>query len=324
MSIHLRHAAACYQAPDGEVEAVRDVSFDVAQGEFVSLVGPSGCGKSTLLSAIAGLEPLTGGTVNVAGQPVTGPSRRVGFMPQRDQLFEWKSIWDNVTLGLAVQRERGSAAYDHVRELLDRYELSGFAGKRPCQLSGGMRQRCALIRTLASDPEILLLDEPTTALDVTIQAQILDLLRNLKDRINSSIMLITHDLGVVADMADKIMVMYAGRPVEFGTAEEIFYESRHPYTWGLIRSIPEQAIEEKKPLTPIHGNPPSLMNLPEGCVFSPRCPYATDKCRKQRPERVVTESGHYSACHYSGDPEFLKNAPETSRTRKDSKKGGEA
>ena len=107
-------------------------------------------------------------------------------------------------------------------------------------------------------------------------------------------------------------------------AEEIFYESRHPYTWGLIRSIPEQAIEEKKPLTPIHGNPPSLMNLPEGCVFSPRCPYATDKCRKQRPERVVTESGHYSACHYSGDPEFLKNAPETSRTRKDSKKGGEA
>ena len=121
MSIHLRHAAACYQAPNGEVEAVRDVSFDVAQGEFVSLVGPSGCGKSTLLSAIAGLEPLTGGTVNVAGQPVTGPSRRVGFMPQRDQLFEWKNIWDNVTLGLAVQRERGSAAYDHVRELLDRY-----------------------------------------------------------------------------------------------------------------------------------------------------------------------------------------------------------
>lgn len=165
MSIHLRHAAACYQAPDGEVEAVRDVSFDVAQGEFVSLVGPSGCGKSTLLGAIAGLETLSGGTVEVAGVPVTGPSRRVGFMPQRDQLFEWKSIWDNVTLGLAVQRERGSAAYDHVAELLARYELAGFAKKRPCQLSGGMRQRCALIRTLATDPEILLLDEPFSALD---------------------------------------------------------------------------------------------------------------------------------------------------------------
>ena len=109
MSIPLRHAAACYQAPDGEVEAVRDVSFDVAQGEFVSLVGPSGCGKSTLLSAIAGLEPLTGGTVNVAGQPVTGPSRRVGFMPQRDQLFEWKSIWDNVTPEPAVRCPRCSS-----------------------------------------------------------------------------------------------------------------------------------------------------------------------------------------------------------------------
>ena len=187
-----------------------------------------------------------------------------------------------------------------------------------------MRQRVMIAMALACDPDILIADEPTTALDVTIQAQIIELMQEMQEKNGNAIIMITHDLGVVADMADKIMVMYAGRPVEFGTAEEIFYESRHPYTWGLIRSIPEQAIDEKKPLTPIHGNPPSLMNLPEGCVFSPRCPYATDKCRKQRPERFVTESGHYSACHYSGDPEFLKNAPETSRTRKDSKKGGEA
>ena len=129
----------------------------------------------------------------------------------------------------------------------------------------------------------LIADEPTTALDVTIQAQIIELMQEMQEKNGNAIIMITHDLGVVADMADKIMVMYAGRPVEFGTAEEIFYESRHPYTWGLIRSIPEQAIEEKKPLTPIHGNPPSLMNLPEGCVFSPRCPYATDECRKSRP-----------------------------------------
>ena len=207
MSIHLRHAAACYQAPDGEVEAVRDVSFDVAQGEFVSLVGPSGCGKSTLLSAIAGLEPLTGGTVNVAGQPVTGPSRRVGFMPQRDQLFEWKSIWDNVTLGLAVQRERGSAAYDHVRELLDRYELSGFAGKRPCQLSGGMRQRCALIRTLASDPEILLLDEPFSALDYQTRLAVsADIWRIIRQE-GKTALLVTHDISEAVSMSDRVVVL---------------------------------------------------------------------------------------------------------------------
>ena len=146
MSIHLRHAAACYQAPDGEVEAVRDVSFDLEDGEFVSLVGPSGCGKSTLLRAIAGLEALSGGAIDFDG------AANVGFMPQRDQLFEWRSIWDNVTLGLRVQRERDDAAYDHVRTLLERYGLASFAKKKPAQLSGGMRQRCALIRTLATDP----------------------------------------------------------------------------------------------------------------------------------------------------------------------------
>ena len=207
MSIELRHAAACYQSADGEVEAVRDVSFAVTEGAFVSLVGPSGCGKSTLLSAIAGLEPLTGGTVNVAGQPVTGPSRRVGFMPQRDQLSEWKSIWDNVTLGLAVQRERGSAAYDHVRELLDRYELSGFAGKRPCQLSGGMRQRCALIRTLASDPEILLLDEPFSALDYQTRLAVsADIWRILRQE-GKTALLVTHDIAEAVSMSDRVIVL---------------------------------------------------------------------------------------------------------------------
>lgn len=207
MSIHLRHAAACYQAPDGEVEAVRDVSFDVAQGEFVSLVGPSGCGKSTLLSAIAGLEPLSGGAIDVAGQPVTGPTRRIGFMPQRDQLFEWKSIWDNVTLGLAVQRERGSAAYDHVAELLARYELEGFAKKRPCQLSGGMRQRCALIRTLATDPEILLLDEPFSALDYQTRLAVsADIWRIIRQE-GKTALLVTHDISEAVSMSDRVVVL---------------------------------------------------------------------------------------------------------------------
>lgn len=142
--IQILHAAFVYQSPDGEVEALRDVSFDVQEGEFCSIVGPSGCGKSTLLSALAGLEPLTGGRVELKGEPVCGPSRKVGFMPQRDQLFEWRSIWGNVTLGLTVRGENTPQRQAHVRELLERYGLADFAQKRPSQLSGGMRQRCAL------------------------------------------------------------------------------------------------------------------------------------------------------------------------------------
>ena len=137
----------------------------------------------------------------------------------------------------------------------------------------------------------------------------------MQEKNGNAIVMITHDLGVVADMADKIMVMYAGHPVEFGTADEIFYESRHPYTWGLIRSIPEQAIDEKKPLTPIHGNPPSLVNLPKGCAFAPRCPYATDRCHVERPAKQDLGGGHYSACHFANDEAFAANAPDTSRSR---------
>ena len=163
--ISIRDAALTYQARNGEVEALGGVSFDVAEGEFVSIVGPSGCGKSTLLGVLAGLETLDGGAVSLYGQPVTGASGRMGFMPQRDQLIEWRSIRDNVMLGLQIRRDRDPAHRDHVETLLKRYDLSEFAVKRPDQLSGGMRQRCALIRTLATGPDILLLDEPFTALD---------------------------------------------------------------------------------------------------------------------------------------------------------------
>ena len=191
------------------VTALKDISLTVNQGEVVVILGPSGCGKSTLLSAIAGLEPLSGGAIDVAGQPVTGPTRRIGFMPQRDQLFEWKSIWDNVTLGLAVQRERGSAAYDHVQELLDRYELSGFAGKRPCQLSGGMRQRCALIRTLATDPEILLLDEPFSALDFQTRLSVSSDISRIIRQEGKTALLVTHDISEAISLSDRIFVLSA-------------------------------------------------------------------------------------------------------------------
>ena len=178
MSIELRHAAACYQSADGEVEAVRDVSFAVTEGAFVSLVGPSGCGKSTLLSAIAGLEPLSGGSIRIDGQPVEGTSPKVGFMPQRDQLFEWRNIWDNVTLGLTVR-----------------------------QLSGGMRQRCALIRTLATQPEILLLDEPFSALDYQTRLAVsADIWRILRQE-GKTALLVTHDIAEAVSMSDRVIVL---------------------------------------------------------------------------------------------------------------------
>ena len=149
-------------------------------------------------------------------------------------------------------------------------------------------------------------------------------MQEMQKKNGNAIIMITHDLGVVADITDKIMVMYAGRPVEFGTADEIFYGSIHPYTWGLVRSIPEPLQDQKKPLTPIQGNPPSLVNVPQGCPFSPRCPYATDLCRSKRPERYVTSTGHYSSCHYAGDADFVAaNAPKTSRDRAEKTSGGQ-
>lgn len=204
--IQLLHAAFVYQSPDGEVEALRDVSFDVQEGEFCSIVGPSGCGKSTLLSALAGLEPLTGGRVELKGEPVCGPSRKVGFMPQRDQLFEWRSIWSNVTLGLTVRGENTPQRQAHVRELLERYGLADFAQKRPSQLSGGMRQRCALIRTLAAQPKVLL-DEPFSALDYQTRLAVsADIYRIIRQE-GKTALLVTHDISEAISLSDRVVVL---------------------------------------------------------------------------------------------------------------------
>ncbi len=158
---------------------------------------------------------------------------------------------------------------------------------------------------LACGPDILIADEPTTALDVTIQAQILELMQEIQARTESAIIMITHDLGVVADMADHVLVMYAGRPVEYGKADDVFYRPLHPYTWGLLESLPRHDVDDKGKLCPIKGQPPSLINLPGGCSFSPRCAYARDTCRCQEPHLAEIEPGHSSACHFSGDSEFV-------------------
>ncbi len=207
MMVELNEVSLTYQSPDGEVEAVRRVSFSVEEGEFVSLIGPSGCGKSTLFSVIAGLEPPSSGQVLIDGEPVNAPSPKVGYMPQKDQLFPWRTIWGNVTLGLELRGMNDPARRQRVRELLERYGLAEFAQKTPSQLSGGMRQRCALIRTLATAPKLLLLDEPFSALDyqtrLAVSADIYSIIRQE----GKTALLVTHDMAEAIRLSDRIIVL---------------------------------------------------------------------------------------------------------------------
>lgn len=207
MMIALEHVALTYQSPDGEIEALRDVSFEMEEGEFVSIVGPSGCGKSTLLSLISGLEPPTGGRILVDGKPVTAPSGRVGLMPQRDQLFEWRTIWGNVTLGLELHKERDPKQYERVRSLVEQYGLGAFTNKRPSQLSGGMRQRCALIRTMATQPRILLLDEPFSALDYQTRLSVSADIHAIIRQEHKTALLVTHDISEAISLSDRVVVL---------------------------------------------------------------------------------------------------------------------
>ena len=205
--ISLHHAAVVYQSPESEIEAVKDVSFDLEEGEFVSLVGPSGCGKSTLLGVIAGLEQLTGGTAEICGETVSGTSPHIGLMPQQDQLFEWETIRRNVLLGLRIHGDRDPEHIARVERLLERYGLASFADKRPSQLSGGMRQRCALIRTLATDPRLLLLDEPFSALDYQTRLQVADHIWTILREQEKTALLVTHDISEAVSMSDRVIVL---------------------------------------------------------------------------------------------------------------------
>ena len=326
-----------FHTKDGVVKAVNGVSYTLDRGETLGVVGESGSGKSVTSMTIMGLidmppGKIEGGDVRYRGRSllkmsehemehVRGNDIAMIFQDPMTSLNPVYTIGHQLGEGLRLHK-----GYTKEQAEARAIELLGLVGipnpesrvkEYPHEFSGGMRQRVMIAMALACDPDILIADEPTTALDVTIQAQIIELMQKMQKKNGNAIIMITHDLGVVADVADKIMVMYAGSPVEFGTAEEIFYHPIHPYTWGLSRSIPDPVMTEKKPLTPIEGNPPSLVNVPKGCAFSPRCPYATDLCRNKRPELYVSETGHYSRCHYSRDPEFVRaNAPANSRTKK--------
>ena len=294
--LSLEHISLSYHTMKGETPALCDLTFSVTPGEFVALVGPSGCGKSTILNLISGLLKPEAGTLLSRGRPITEADLHIGYMLQRDHLFEWRTIYSNVLLGLEISRTLTPERKEKVGEMMETYGLKSFSNARPSELSGGMRQRIIIATALACDPKLIIADEPTTALDVTVQAQILELLKKLTKEKGTSVIMITHDLGVVASMCDRIAIMYAGQIVEEGTVDEIFYEPHHPYTKGLLNSINNSAKDNDEPLVPIPGTPPDLLKLPKGCAFMSRCPYTMKICEVQASPVTTYSETHCCRC----------------------------
>lgn len=299
----------------GSFLAVNDISFEVRKGEILGIVGESGCGKSVTSLSILGLlsHPLrvSGGEVLFKGENLLKASEKkirnlrgnqiaMIFQEPMTSLNPVFSCGEQIAESISVHQPELSKA--QVRQkALEALKLVGIADPvrryqdYPHQLSGGMRQRIMIAMALSCDPELLIADEPTTALDVTIQAQILSLIRNIQNERKSAAILITHDLGVIAEMCDRVVIMYAGKIVEVGTVEDIFYRSRHPYTKGLLDSIPKLSnFDQKIPLKPIPGLVPSVFEISKGCRFFERCEHRTEKCQIQEP--VLTSEIHGYAC----------------------------
>ena len=311
-----------FKTDDGVVQAVSHLSYQVRRGQTLAIVGESGSGKSVSSLAVMGLlgsdNATVTGEVNFDGKELIGSSKdtvrelrglkmAMIFQDPLSALHPYYTIGKQLAEAVtAHQQVSKAAARERALEMLIRVGIPS-AEKRiddyPHQLSGGMRQRVMIAMALINDPELLIADEPTTALDVTVQAQILDLLRDLQKEFGTAIVIITHDLGVVADVADDVIVMYGGAAAEQGPVREIFYQPEMPYTWGLLASIPKDGDEGQ--LDPIPGTPPSLIHLPKGCVFAPRCSFrnqvADNACATTRPEFVSTGPNHATRCHLTAE-----------------------
>ncbi len=296
--------------------AVDGVSFTLAPGETLGIVGESGCGKSVTSLSIMRLVPnppgkIAGGEVRLEGRnllhlsenemrAVRGGAISMIFQEPMTSLNPVHTVGEQIVEGIQLHQGIGNKeARGRALEMLKLVKIPSpetRLDEYPHQLSGGMRQRVMIAMALACDPQILIADEPTTALDVTIQAQILDLLRDLRERTGAAIMLITHDLGVVAEIAHRVIVMYAGKIVEEANVADLFADPQHPYTLGLLGSIPRLTGDEEERLTAIEGVVPNPYALPEGCRFSPRCPLAEDKCRAEQPSLREISPGHRVSC----------------------------
>lgn len=297
----------------GVVKAVDDVSFEVYRGESLGLAGESGCGKSTLASSLIRLVPPPG---KIAGGSIIFEGEDITKMPEEDfrRLVRWRGISmifqgamnvlnPVVTIGDQIAEvfmvHKGYTKREGLEEAKKLLQMVGIDPRRiksyPFELSGGMKQRAVIAMALALSPPFVIADEPTTALDVVVQAQILNLMKRLKSELRTSIMLISHDLSIIAEVADKIAIMYGGKIVEYGPSDSVYNNPRHPYTRALLGSIP-RLRGEIRDLTWIPGTPPDLIAPPPGCRFHPRCPHVMDRCRREEPPMVEVDKNHYVAC----------------------------
>ncbi|NLE20535.1 MAG: ABC transporter ATP-binding protein [Clostridiales bacterium] len=312
--LQVKNLHTIFPTDSGEVRAVNGINFSLARGKVLGIVGESGSGKSvtaySILRILDNPGRISEGSILFEDEDIVtlppGKMRQIRgarisiiFQDPMTSLNPVYTVENQLTEAIRLHTDRNRAqARERALEML---QLVGVNEPRkrlkqyPYQLSGGMRQRVMIAMALACEPDILIADEPTTALDVTIQAQILELMQELKDKLGMSIIMITHDLGVIAEMCDEIIVMYAGRVCERGTADEIFYNPRHEYTKGLLRSIPKLDYGKEK-LTPIGGSPVDLLNMPRGCAFAARCDSAMKVCLTQQPEEIAINKDHMASC----------------------------
>ena len=298
----------------GTVQALNGMEIEIERGQTLGLVGETGAGKTTTGLSLLRLIPdppgvIVSGSIKLDGkdilqmdekemQKLRGKAVAMIFQDPMTSLDPVMTVEDQIAEVIRL-REEGSKQ-DHLKRAREMLELVGIPGTRgseyPHQFSGGMKQRVVIAMALACNPELLIADEPTTALDVTIQAQVLEMMKGLRDKYNTSMLMITHDLGIVAEICDKVSVVYAGRVIEHGTLEDIFENTRHPYTEGLFNSLPN--LEDRQAqLKPIKGLMPDPSNLPKGCAFCPRCDYAMEICKTEKPKRVYRNETHYVECH---------------------------
>ena len=318
--LHVKELHVHFPTDDGLVRAVDGLDFTLERGQTIGIVGESGSGKSVASLAILGLHRRSkakmSGQILLEGEDLLtvsneriralrGNQMAMVFQDPLSALHPYYTIGNQIVEAYRIHHDvKKAVAKTRAIEMLERVGIPNpnrRVDQYPHEFSGGMRQRAMIAMALVNDPKLLIADEPTTALDVTVQAQILALMKDLQKEFGSAIILITHDLGVVADVADDIIVMYAGKCVEKGSVDEVFYSAQHPYTWGLLASMPRLDKVRTDRLDPIPGNPPSLINLPSGCAFNPRCTHRDevedDRCRTEVPQLIETTKGQSARCH---------------------------